>query len=88
MDLKTVKPETIKKSTVVLMAINNYHEKHGWWPSRREIVEITDLKSTSTVKSYLELLEELGFIELMSGAARAMNITPTGRHLIESRQTS
>ncbi len=48
--------------------------RYGYAPSVRDIKEALQIKSTATVHSYLERLEEKGLISRESGKSRAMRV--------------
>jgi len=58
----------------VLDVIQDYHAKHGYAPSYREICSRTDITSTSMVNYYLEQLEEMGYIERSENISRSLQI--------------
>ena len=58
----------------VIAAITAYQNERGFAPSFREIGEATGLKSTSSVKHQLHMLEEKGYIRLNANKGRAMEI--------------
>lgn len=67
----------------VLQAIRAHLEEQGYVPSFREIGRDAGLKSTSSVKHQLQVLEELGYIRLTANKGRAIELVqeqePTAR---------
>lgn len=56
--------------------IFDYVEEHEYAPSIREICEITEIKSTSTVQNYMKLLFLTGVLESEhEGCPRAFRIS-------------
>lgn len=61
-------------------AIVEYIRQYGYSPTVRELCEMTDVKSTSTMQARLEKLRQKGDIDIMKGAKRTIvvkKITPT-----------
>jgi len=56
--------------------IMNYHKKHGFPPSVREIQAGMQLSSSSVVHLRLGRLEALGLLERRPGAARGIRVDP------------
>lgn len=54
--------------------IVEFMKRNGYAPSVREICAGTNLGSTSTVYSYLEMLEMLGKIEVKRKSTRAIRV--------------
>lgn len=59
-----------------MRSVTSYIEEHGYAPTVREICEMTNLKSTSSVQSYLCKMFEAGEIETDAkiGSSRAIRI--------------
>lgn len=64
-----------EKEQAILEYIKSEIQAKGYPPSIREICQAVDLKSTSSVHSYLNNLEEKGLIERGSTKNRAIKIT-------------
>jgi hypothetical protein len=79
------KTETIKKAVDTLAAINAFYNDNGWWPSRRELVVLSAMSSTSSLNYQLELLCKLGYLEIEPEVARAMRITNAGYQVLRNR---
>ena len=62
--------------------------EEGFAPSVRDIANALNIKSTSTVHSYLARLEEKGWIRRDSGKSRSLRAVETGQVLSESRRTA
>lgn len=59
-----MRPHTItSKDKEIIAVIKEYHLKHGYMPSFREIGKAVGLTSTSTVKAHMDRLRDLGEIE-------------------------
>lgn len=67
-------PDLNEKQQSILMYITEELKTKGYPPSVREICLAVGLKSTSTVHSYLNQLEELGYIRRDSSKTRAIEI--------------
>ena len=67
----------------VLDVIQEYHAKHGYAPSYREICARTDITSTSMVNYYLEQLEEMGYIERSENISRSLNIKGAAQEKVD-----
>lgn len=70
-----VRKQLKERHKQVLGVIQEYHAKHGYAPSYREICARTDITSTSMVNYYLEQLEEMGYIERSENISRSIQIT-------------
>lgn len=66
--------ELSKNQTKILEAIKWKINKFGYPPSVREICSAVDLRSTSTVHSHLNKLEELGYIKRDPTKPRAIEV--------------
>jgi repressor LexA len=58
----------------MLNMIKNYIKEHGYSPTIREIAEILDIKSTSTVQRYLNVLEMEMYISKNDSLPRTIRI--------------
>ena len=67
----------------VLDVIQDYHAKHGYAPSYREICARTDITSTSMVNYYLEQLEEMGYIERSENISRSLQIKGAAQEKVD-----
>lgn len=67
-------PDLNEKQQAILAYINNELKTKGYPPSVREICSAVGLKSTSTVHSYLNKLEECGYIKRDSSKTRAIEL--------------
>ena len=67
----------------VLDVIQEYHAKHGYAPSYREICARTDITSTSMVNYYLEQLEEMGYIERSENISRSLKIKGAAQEKVD-----
>jgi repressor LexA len=67
----------------VLDVIQDYHAKHGYAPSYREICARTDITSTSMVNYYLEQLEEMGYIERSENISRSLQIKEAAQEKVD-----
>jgi repressor LexA len=71
--LHGVKPE-VNYRAKILMAIQAYHEKHGFSPTVRELRDMVGLRSTATVHRYLGILKKEGKIDWNPEMARTIRI--------------
>lgn len=67
-----------KSQQAVLDGIIAYQKEHGYAPSIRELCEICNLASTSSVASHLKTLEEKGYIRRKEDAPRAIAVLCQG----------
>lgn len=58
----------------VLEAIRRYSTSQGYIPSFREIAALVGLKSTSSVKHQLDVLEKKGYIHMAANKGRAIEL--------------
>lgn len=72
--MKTNK-KTEEKLREVYELVSNYTEQKGFPPSIREIMDEINVSSTSTVKYYLDRLEERGLIRRKENKNRAIELT-------------
>lgn len=59
----------------ILKAIMYFSEKHGFPPTVREICDMVELKSTSTVYFHLNKLDQKGYIEKNAFSPRSITVT-------------
>lgn len=64
-----------EKLTRVMDYIRKFTEENGYTPSVREIGKECGIKSTATVHSYLERLQEKGYLNKASNKKRSMTIS-------------
>lgn len=55
--------EKTEKDEKIIKAIKEYHKRHGYMPSYREIAELCGYGSTKTIYDRIKRLFELGIIE-------------------------
>ena len=67
--------KTEEKLREVYELVSNYTEQKGFPPSIREIMDEINVSSTSTVKYYLDRLEERGLIRRKENKNRAIELT-------------
>lgn len=77
-----VRKQLKERHKQVLGVIQEYHTKHGYAPSYREICARTDITSTSMVNYYLEQLEEMGYIERSENISRSIQITKAAQEKV------
>jgi SOS-response transcriptional repressor LexA len=63
-----------KRQNEVLMAIVQYIEKHQYPPTIKEIGEMLNISSTSTVFAHLEKLRQAGCVTWEFGKSRTLKI--------------
>ena len=51
-----------------------YHNKYGYSPTIRELKDICNYKSTSTVHAHLKILEKAEYIEMGTRKSRSIRI--------------
>lgn len=64
----------VRKEMKMLDMIKNYINDHGYSPTVREIAEILDIKSTSTVQRYLNMLEMERYIAKTNSSSKTIRI--------------
>ena len=70
----------------ILIAVNAYQADHGYAPTVREIGEMVNLYSPSTVHAHLKTLQERGYITWQPERARTIKATEAGlNQLAEER---
>lgn len=74
--LSEQKGKSVKNKELIKEKIIFYIKEHGYAPTVREICEMTNLKSTSSVQSYLCKMFEEGELETDAkiGASRAIRV--------------
>jgi repressor LexA len=76
----TTRPFTRKNlsstGTLIFDFITEFVRQEGYAPSVREICDATGIRSTSTVHSHLQRLNESGRLEVASGRRRAISLGP------------
>ncbi|MBU5677601.1 transcriptional regulator [Alkaliphilus sp. MSJ-5] len=72
-----------KRDKEILKAINSYVNANGISPMVRNICDLVELRSSSTVHAYLNRLEIEGFITKMDIILRSIKITKKGVDIIE-----
>jgi len=79
--------KTNKKTEVIINevfnVIKNYMANNGYPPSLREIMKEINVNSTSTVKYYLDKLEEKGLIRRASNINRAIEIVKKDEDILK-----
>lgn len=60
---------------MVLEIIREYIDKNKISPTVREICDISEIKSTSTVHKYIKRLENLGYINKKDNSPRSIRLT-------------
>lgn len=63
-----------EKQKQVLIVINDYVKKEGISPTIREICDIAEIKSTSTVHGYIKRLEKQGYIKMIKDSPRSIRV--------------
>lgn len=63
-----------EKQKNILKLIKKYIEKNGYSPTLRELCDLTKLKSTSSIYSHLNKLQEAGYIKKERGEARTLRV--------------
>lgn len=58
----------------IYRAIIYFTQENGYSPSYREIVELTNASSLSTINKYLCELRELGYIEFNANVSRSIRV--------------
>ncbi len=66
-----------EKQRQVLHTILDYTKDHGYPPTVRELCELTNLKSTSTMHGHLQRLERDGYIVRVHGGPRTIKVIKT-----------
>ncbi|EKQ57314.1 MULTISPECIES: helix-turn-helix domain-containing protein [unclassified Clostridium] len=66
------------KEKNILNIIINYIKENNIPPTVREICEIAELSSTSTVQRYINILENKGYILKEKGCCRSIRVKEVG----------
>lgn len=68
------------RDAAMLRFSEEYHEKHGYRPSTREMAAAAGFSSTSSAQGRIEKLKAAGYLasEAGRGASRAHRLTPAG----------
>ncbi len=69
----------------VLAFIQKYRQETGFPPTVREIAEALGYRSPNNVRQHLRLIEQKGFIRLLPGKARGIEIVSSEPDEIETR---
>ena len=67
-------PRTSNKAEKIVEFVNAFVAENGYSPSIRDIRTALNIKSTSTVHTYLERLERKGYIHKENGKSRTLRI--------------
>lgn len=62
------------KQTEIFNIIKDFINENGYSPSVRELCELSNRNSPSTIHSYLTLLEVKGYITYKNGKSRTIRI--------------
>lgn len=80
--------KTIDRAMKCYHQIEQYIGDHGRPPTLRELSSITGMRSTSTVRYYLNILRDWGWIESQPFGVRTIRLTrPTERIVERPRPT-
>jgi SOS-response transcriptional repressor LexA len=63
-----------KKQMRILALLKDFITQHGYPPSYRELADMMNLISTSTMKQYLDRLREKGYVSWEEGRPRTLHI--------------
>lgn len=69
----TIKDLTEKQKSI-LNIIEMYINDYGYPPTVRELCDLSDTKSTSTIYGHLDSLENKGYIIRQKGSARTLRL--------------
>jgi repressor LexA len=75
--------ELTSRQRKVLDAISMHIKARGFAPSFREIGDVAGLKSPSSVKHQLEVLEEKGYIRMSANKGRAIELISNAQALVD-----
>lgn len=68
----SIKGELIRDE--IVNVIKEHYKKHKYSPTIREICDITNIKSTSTVHKHLKVLKDRGIVEWNPSLPRTLRI--------------
>ncbi|MER2057320.1 MAG: transcriptional regulator [Niallia sp.] len=71
-----------QKQQNVLNALEVYINKNGYPPSYRQLADIVNLKSSSTVSMYLLKLKSAGYVTWEEGCPRTLSIIKKEAQLV------
>ncbi len=66
------------KQHAICSAIAAHWKEHGYAPTRRELMAMTGISSTSVVSYWLTRLRERGYVLVEAEKARALRLTVAG----------
>lgn len=78
-----MKQKSLDKQQQILEFVNKQVKEKGYPPSVREICKAVGFKSTSTVHSYLQALEEQGLIVKDPSKTRALKVIDSKKQELE-----
>lgn len=68
----------------VLSQLSRYLEENGYSPTVRELAEIVELSSHSSVQLHLDGLQSDGYLSRRERSPRSLSLTPKGRQFLAS----
>ncbi|GLY09615.1 transcriptional regulator [Pseudobacillus badius] len=76
---------TLKQQKVLEVVVEYQHEK-GYPPAMRELGDILNLASASTVKNYLDVLKRKGYVTWEKGKPRTLKVLDKGKEFVATNQ--
>jgi repressor LexA len=73
-----MKERLTKKQEIILEIITDYIDKNRIAPTNRELMELSGLKSTSTLHGYLQRLRDKGYITWRETMPRTLQVLSKG----------
>lgn len=81
----TIKEKPLKKKQIeILNAIDKFTNKEGFPPSFRDILEITEIKSISTVHHNINKLSDKGYLTYDPTKPRTIKLTEKYRNMVKT----
>lgn len=77
-----------QKQVEVLKTIDQYIKANGISPTNRNLCNLLELKFTSTVHRYLDILEKKGCINRKELISRSITVTKKGRELLKLKDNT
>jgi SOS-response transcriptional repressor LexA len=74
-------PKLTKKQQKLLAVLKAYTIQHGYPPSYRELADLMNLVSASTIKQHLDTLKKKGYVDWEESRPRTL-------HIIEQKESS
>lgn len=68
----------------IVNAIAEYHDKHGYAPTFKDVMSATGIKSSSTMHHHLNKIRDKGAIDYVDGEPRTLKVTSSQQSKIDT----